>query len=29
MPERRYVMTASPLTADLFASAALSTPRLR
>jgi len=29
MPERRYMLTASPLTADLFASAALTNPRLR
>ncbi len=29
MPERRYMLTASHLTADLFASAALTNPRLR
>ena len=29
MPERRYMLTASPLTADLFASATLANPRLR
>ena len=29
MPERRYMLTASPLTADLFASASLTNPLLR
>ena len=29
MPERRYISTASPPTADLLASAALTNPQLR